>query len=114
MEARRMRYTGVLAVLLIVSGCGGGGAGNAREVSRQDLGSDWPLTVDRGTLKCEGSRGVGQATITVNGTTYYVNGLAKQTNKYRPLEEIWAPNPSIPGARMDAGKLTELALALCK
>ena len=122
----------------LVLGCGGGGAlsnsggqqnattparpGEAEkalspseaEVSREEFGAKWPLTVDRGVLSCNGSNGVGQVFFTSGGKTYAVNGLARGTKKYPPADEIWADNPSGPGPKKDIGPLIERGLKLCR
>lgn len=84
------------------------------EVSREELGAKWPLTVDRGVLSCNGSNGVGQVIFTAGGKTYAVNGLARGMKKYPPVDEIWADNPSGPGPKKDIGPLIDRGLKLCR
>jgi hypothetical protein len=79
------------------------------------MGSEWPLTVDRGELSCNGSGGVGEVVFTSkDGTEYSVNGLAKGTGKYTDIMDIWADDPSVSGLKIDMGPLTEKGLSLCK
>ena len=84
------------------------------EVSREEFGSKWPLTVDRGVLSCNGSNGTGQVFFTAGGKTYAVNGLARGTKKYPSVDEIWADNPAGPGPKKDIGPLIERGLQLCR
>jgi hypothetical protein len=84
-------------------------ASSPAEVSAADLGSDWPLTVDRGTLGCEGG---GAVTFTTEvGTTYAVNGLALSSTSYPDVEAIWADAPG--GLKKDITPLIQRGLALC-
>lgn len=57
-----------------------------RHVSRQDLGDDWPLTVESGELRCEG----GAVTIESDGTVFYLNGTAKGRGLGEDPAAIWA------------------------
>lgn len=74
----------------------------------------WPLTVPEGTLACESLGGrLGRVTITANGTTYWVNGLAKGTHRFADLDEIWRADPSFPAIKVNIGPLLDRGLALC-
>lgn len=85
-----------------------------QKVSRNDYGKNWPLTVESGTLDCEGSDGIGEATITVDGTTYALNGLAKQNPDNADVRPIWADDPELgQGSKKDIGVLIDDALELC-
>ena len=84
------------------------------EVSREEFGAKWPLTVDRGVLSCNGSNGTGQVFFTAGGKIYAVNGLARGTKKYPPVDEIWADNPAGPGPKKDIGPIIERGLKLCR
>jgi hypothetical protein len=61
------------------------------EIRAADLGDAWPLTVDRGVLRCE----VGSHVVfrTMDGTDYAVNGSAKGTRRFQPIEAIWKLQP---------------------
>lgn len=80
-------------------------------VAAADFGDRWPLTVSAGTLRCEGSRAV---VFETNGRRYAVNGTAASRPGVRPLEEIWAPDPSIAGLRKNISPLLERGLSLCR
>lgn len=83
-------------------------------VSRDQLGDEWPFTVDSGMVACDGANGVGEVTFTAEGTTYAVNGLAIQTGQYAEIDTIWADDPTIPGAKKSIGPIIDLGLALCE
>jgi len=103
----------VLVFALTLAGCsstggGGGGGGSGLEVSRSDFGKDWPLTVQSGTLNCEGA---GAVTFTTNGTTYAVNGLANGMDQWPDIDAIWADAPH--GLKKNIGPLIDRGLKLC-
>jgi uncharacterized protein DUF2511 len=75
-----------VVLALVLTGCGSSGDGGGLEVSRADFGADWPLTVQSGTLNCEGA---GAVTFTTNGTTYAVNGLASGMDEWPEIDSIW-------------------------
>jgi hypothetical protein len=84
------------------------------KITKQELGGEWAFTVDDGVLACDGKNGVGAVTFTSGGKTYALNGAAKQTNKYEPVDSIWADDPSIKGAKKDIGSTIQRGLKLCK
>jgi len=88
-------------------------AANAQQVSSADYGADWPLTVDSGTLRCEGA---GAVTFTADGTTYWVNGTAgglADENGWADIEAIWADDPSGDAPKISIGPLIDDGLKLC-
>lgn len=113
----RLSALAVLPILLL-SACSasddGGNGDSDKEVSRDDYGAEWPLTVDSGTLECKGSGGVGEATITVDGTKYALNGIAKGNDAYADIRPIWADSPDFAGVKQDISVLIEDALPLCE
>jgi hypothetical protein len=102
----------VLAVCLCV-GCGGSGD-EPGAVSKAELGEEWPFTVSEGVIHCEGSGGVGAVTFEANGTTYAVNGFAKDQDVGADIEEIWADDPTAPGLKKNIGPIIDRGLALCE
>lgn len=47
-------------------------------IYQTELGDDWPLSVETGTLGCDGDNGVGAVIFALdNGETYALNGVAK-------------------------------------
>jgi hypothetical protein len=119
-----------VAVLLAVfaTGCGSSSGGTTAAnshapeqpkkqpgaVARADFGAEWPLTVESGTVACEGSGGGGSATFSTGGQTYALNGLAKGKNAGADIDPIWADNPAVPGLKKDISVLIDKALELCK
>ena len=88
-----------------------GGASTRRvAVSRDQFGDEWPLTVEIGEVECIDGF---VAVFHQNGKAWALNGAA-QTRGYPEIDPIWRDNPSIPGAKVDIGVLTELALKQCE
>lgn len=85
----------------------------AKTVGKSTMAADWPLTADEGVLRCEGSGGVGQVTIEVDGIKYAVNGSAKGDKSNAPIDPIWAEDTT-PGLKKSIGPLIQEGLALCK
>lgn len=81
-----------------------------QNVSAAQFGNDWPLTVPSGTIRCE----PGRAVVFDANKRYAVNGTAKDRRLGAEIEEIWAPNPGIPGARKDISPLLNRGLSLCQ
>ena len=115
------------ALVLAISGCGGdepsdgGGSEPASEepgtlrISATDVPrGDWPLTVQEGVLRCEGSGGIGAVVFrTPDGTDYGVNGTALGQGFPR-IDAIWKKDPDIPGTRINIGPVLDRGLELCK
>jgi Protein of unknown function (DUF2511) len=82
-------------------------------VTRDDLGEDWPLTVDYAVLGCEGGTVIQAATLTApDGTVYALNGTAKDHTDYEEdIDPIWADASG--GLKVNIGPLIEQARALC-
>jgi len=65
---------------------------NSQTISRSDFGEEWPLTVDRGVLSCEGA---GSVYFTADdGSRYAVNGTAMTTGDAQQIDAIWADDPT--------------------
>lgn len=87
-------------------------------VTRDDLGTEWPLTVDYAILACEPKTAGGMdlqiATLTApDGTVYALNGTAKDHTDYADLAPIWADDPDVEGLKINIGPLIDQARALC-
>jgi hypothetical protein len=104
---------------LALAGCGSGGGSPAgasgKRISRSDYGTEWPLTVEEGTLSCSGP---GAVTFTTDdGTTYWVNGTAggmADEKGWLDIKPIWAKNPNpIYGPRKSIGPLIDDGLKFC-
>lgn len=71
-----------------------------KDISRADMGADWPLTVEAGVLKYNpalkvGGEAVGPMTfIDPHGREWAVNGLAKDAG-YPAIDPIWANEGSV-------------------
>jgi len=93
---------GVGALVLAVAGCGAGdgsstdGVVTREQFEERDL--TWPLTVDEGELRCEDEA----ITITVDGTVYAVNGLAKARGA-QPIDPVWADDIELAKEIEEAG-----------
>jgi hypothetical protein len=83
---------------------------NIKRISKQELGKDYPFTVSEGDLSCRNNL----VLFTANGETYAVNGTARSSRRYKPIDEIWAEHESIKGAKIDLSKVIEMGLELCR
>lgn len=72
--------------------------------------TDWPFTVDAGTLRCEDQA----VTFTpAGGTRYAVNGTAKSSG-YPSITPIWADDTNLGnGLKVDISEVLDQGLALC-
>ena len=96
-----------MAAAVLATGCGGGN--DTLDVSRDDYGDAWPLTVDGGTLSCDSS----QVVFTdPDGNDYGVNGAAVSAG-HPEIDPIWADNPDIDGAKVVITPLVNDGLDLC-
>jgi hypothetical protein len=86
--------------------------------SRTEYGDKWPYTIPEGTLNCEirmaGGYKKQDVTISYNGKTYAINGSARSSGKYRPLEEIWRDDPRFAGSKIPDPGIIQKGLALCR
>lgn len=80
-------------------------------ISADDYGKRWPLTVPKGSLRCE------QPELVIftdpDGNDWAVNGAAA-TEGYDEIDPIWADNPDIKGTKKNIGPLIKDGLTLCK
>ncbi|MGH2788898.1 MAG: DUF2511 domain-containing protein [Actinomycetota bacterium] len=107
----------VIATLLVIlagaceeSGGSGSVGENEEEMSRSDLGGDWPLTVEEGVVSCEGA---GEVYFTAEGTKYAVNGLAQGASNGPDIDAIWADDPGGGGLKINIGPIIDRGLELC-
>lgn len=117
----------VVAAIVVVglTGCGttSSGSSSGQQVSREDYGGAWPLTVDSGTLRCESPAGESFGAVTFtsdeDGTTYWVNGTAgniAEEKGWQEIRPIWADDPTDSsglGLKKSMGPLIDAGLALC-
>lgn len=83
-------------------------------ITQKDYGDKWPFTKEKGILTCKGANKIGEVILTAEGVSYAVNGIAKGTKKYQPLDKIWADNAAIPGTKKNLGDIIEKGLTLCR
>ena len=84
------------------------GPKRTERVSRQQLGDEWPFTVDDGIIQAEAGVSV---TFKARGDVYAVNGLAKGQG-FKDIEPIWADDPET-GLKKNIGPIIDRGLALC-
>lgn len=84
------------------------------EVTREEYGEDWPLTVDEAKVRCEGAMAV---VVEADGETYALNGVARQAG-YPNVDPIWRDHPDVPDGmdpwKVNIGPLIDLGLELCE
>lgn len=85
-----------------------------RKITKREFGPEWPFTFDAAVLVAKGSNGMGEVFVETAGKKYAVNGPAKQTRKYRALEEVWAYDPVGHGIRKDIGRVIRLGRSLLR
>ena len=99
-------------IVIIAIACGSDGV----MVKEEDYGDRWPLTVPEVELFCKGPYAV---YVKLGDNRYGVNGIGSTyvENNYsstsRDIEDIWRPNPQIPGSRINIGPLIDDGLKLC-
>lgn len=83
-------------------------------ITKEEYGEAWAFTVDEGTLSCSAFRGNVEVLLKANGKAYAVNGTAKETKKYAPIDDVWAADPKIIGAKKDISVFIEKGLKICQ
>lgn len=83
------------------------------------FGSDWPLTVPYVVVHCKNitAGGMSLQVVTLDGpdgSTYAVNGTAKDHTDYPSAEAIWADDPDVDGLKINIGPIIDSGLALCE
>jgi hypothetical protein len=117
----RKTFLSIAAACAVLTGCSSAEHSNRRQISRHDI-ADWPLSVESGTLACEG-QGV---TFESNGVVYAVNGTAKTRRLGRDIDPIWAAGEpvwitdpktkkrvNVGPPKKNIGNLIAAGLALC-
>ena len=80
-------------------------------LSRADFGKRWPLTVEAGVVSCEQHSVI---FMDPEGKRYAVNGTAMAHYPELPrIDRIWAPDPKIPGAKINISPVIDRGLELC-
>lgn len=107
-----MKYV-ILIVTLILFGCGNV---KTKKISKADYGTDWPVSVEEGTVKCiEGTYVVFEAL----GKVYAVNDSAKDESIMREhgwsdIEDIRLDDPAAPDTKVNITPILSTGLILCK
>lgn len=97
----------VLSLTVLLPGCSSDKGFAAREVTRSDYGSAWPLTVDNAVLACEPG---GVPTVTVEGRSYRL--YERSTDLSPGLLRVWVDDPTT-ALPVSAKPLLDDALSLC-
>lgn len=85
----------------------------SRDVTAQEFGDTWPLTVQAGKLSCTQKGKATPVTFTTpDGKSYAVNGAA--ASSAADIWAIWRDNPEIEGAKVNIGALIDEGLKLCR
>lgn len=123
--------TAIVALVLAIGAAGCGedsstsGQAPAKEQAAPDPGAlavsdfpkgEWPLTVSKGVVRCEGSDGSGSVIFRApDGMDYAVNGTAMTVKQDLPnIEAIWKKDPDVPGTRINIGPVIDKGLELCE
>jgi hypothetical protein len=96
----------VVAVAVCACGCSQEDPGV--EVSREQFGERWPLTVERGTVACRG----GLPVFRYDGETYALN-RAGEKKGFKSLDPIWRDDPAYPALKVSLGQLMDVAMKQC-
>ena len=114
----------VAGVLLLValagcdasdSGASGEGVDVLGQISRSDVPKgEWPLTVSRGDVGCDGIRGFGSVIFTApGGTRYAVNGTAQTKHTELPKIDVIWKKPDSSGRRISLKPIIDKGLETC-
>lgn len=110
-------YLAGLFAVVALAGCGGdtgsdpaAAASNEALMSADELGDDWPLTVDEGIVRCEGA---GEVYFEAAGKTYAVNGMAIGMSDLPEIDPIWADDPEREGLKISVHPIIDRGLSLC-
>ena len=101
-----------VGVLLLLPACSPDkGFGPSKEVSVDDYGAEWPLTVTSAVLGCEPGD---IAMLTVDGHSYPLDTGMDANEVHPDLERIWAKDPQVGSTeRRDLSPLVTDAMELC-
>ncbi|MEJ7645904.1 MAG: DUF2511 domain-containing protein [Chryseolinea sp.] len=108
-----MRFL-ILIVSVTFFGCGGNS--KTKEISKADYGTDWPVSVEEGTVKCIDGTYVVFETM---GKVYAVNDSAKKESVMKEhgwsdIEEIRVDDPASPDTKVNITPILSTGLILCK
>ena len=109
--SRRHGLTFLVGVLAIAGvSCSDNAPQGSVEVTRGDFGSEWPLTVEQGELRCD--RGV--ITFAAEEVTYAVNAAAIEATDHPEIDPIRSDDPNDDnGLHMSLSPLVARGSELC-
>ena len=79
-------------------------------VTHAALGDAWPLTVEEGTIICDGA----SILLRTNRGLFAVNGTARGRKKWHDIREITKPDPANPALLMDVQPIVDRGLKVCR
>lgn len=103
-----------MCVALLLCACSPDkGFGATKEVTAEDYGSAWPLTVDTAKLNkvCEGGRAV---SVIVEGQQFVIDDLDSPDDASSAFLRFWAEDPSQASGHKDLSPLVDDGQALCE
>lgn len=83
-------------------------------ITKAQFGDKWLFKIDEGVLECRGDNSIGEVVLTAGGKTYAINGVAKQSGKYAPTEEILIDNSKSAAMKNDLSPFINEGLKMCK
>lgn len=105
------KHRGSLTALIVAAigtaACDGAGSSEPDAIGKpvtkaefEQAGLQWPLTVGRGRVGCDG---MALWFRSEDGVTYGLNGVANGSGRYAEIEPIWAENAKLMGEIRAAG-----------
>lgn len=84
-------------------------------MTREEYGSEWPLTVDEADVSCRDDA----VYLSANGVLYAVDGIALKRRTKTGAKDfrssgLWAPDPSLDGFKKSLGPVIDKGLSLCR
>lgn len=83
------------------------------EITEDEYGEEWPLTVEAARLWCQPPQLV---LLEADGQTYAVNGAAQSHLNYPAIDPVWRDDPDMPAgvdARVSIAPLIRRGLGMC-
>lgn len=78
-------------------------------VSRTEFGDTWPLTVEDGTIICDGA----SILLRTNHGLFAVNGTARGQHRWKDIRDITNADPHTPGLLMNVQPIVDRGLKSC-
>ena len=90
------------------------------QISKTDLGSNWPFTVESGYVDCYEFNDGRRAWFfkTLSGMSYPVNGIAKGATRMfqinnNDIDNIWEKDPEYPELKINIGPFIDKGNKIC-